>query len=476
MGTKRTDYIALASAHKPSDPYLWDESRGNCPAHAQFDVCKVLPNVEYFTAPGGAEINAPKACPLLRDWQNSPAATEWELNPETQISSDVTSFLRGMLNAIDCENFSIWTKCHDMEEKQNHLVVRDEFSDFKPDIPDVDTDSSKPPETTDDDDEDTDASAEEENEDKDEDEDDEDKDDEDKDDEGEDDEDKDDEDEDDEDKNDEDKNDEDKGDGDTDNGDKDYGEKGDDENDDDDDKESDKDDFEKDTDDNKKETDEDDSANDSDDDDSDGKRPSDSESAAIGDDGSQDEDNDDSESSTVSGSSGTCFPGSSLAELQSGEMVRMEKLRIGDSVRVSKDEFSQIFMFTHRVAYPRQEFVEIHVGNRTLRATEGHIVYANDMAVAAEKVRVGDVMKTVDGEGVVRKVSRAMDRGLYNPQTLHGDIVVDGVSVSTYTMAVDRMTATALMAPIRGLFRRGWIGERFAGGWFREGSRSVMPM
>ena len=41
------------------------------------------------------------------------------------------------------------------------------------------------------------------------------------------------------------------------------------------------------------------------------------------------------------------------------------------------------------------------------------------------------------------------DVGLFNPQTKHGDIVVDGVRVSTYTHAVHRNMAHAMLAPFR---------------------------
>jgi hypothetical protein len=42
--------------------------------------------------------------------------------------------------------------------------------------------------------------------------------------------------------------------------------------------------------------------------------------------------------------------------------------------------------------------------------------------------------------------------GLYNPQTIHGDIVVDGIVASTYTTAVDPQVAHGLLAPLRVLY------------------------
>jgi hypothetical protein len=51
--------------------------------------------------------------------------------------------------------------------------------------------------------------------------------------------------------------------------------------------------------------------------------------------------------------------------------------------------------------------------------------------------------------------------GLYNPQTLHGDIVVDGVRASTYTEAVDPVFAHAVLAPVRAVYR--WFGVEVGG-------------
>ena len=46
-------------------------------------------------------------------------------------------------------------------------------------------------------------------------------------------------------------------------------------------------------------------------------------------------------------------------------------------------------------------------------------------------------------------------RGLYNPHTLHGDVVVDGVLTSTYTGVVHPALAHALLAPLRQLYSAG---------------------
>jgi Hint module len=44
--------------------------------------------------------------------------------------------------------------------------------------------------------------------------------------------------------------------------------------------------------------------------------------------------------------------------------------------------------------------------------------------------------------------------GLFNPQTLHGDVVVDGLRASSYTTAVEPAVAHRLLWPLRVLFER----------------------
>eukprot|EP00168_Porphyra_purpurea_P003564 TRINITY_DN1416_c0_g1_i3.p2 TRINITY_DN1416_c0_g1~~TRINITY_DN1416_c0_g1_i3.p2 ORF type:complete len:176 (-),score=81.08 TRINITY_DN1416_c0_g1_i3:183-671(-) len=135
----------------------------------------------------------------------------------------------------------------------------------------------------------------------------------------------------------------------------------------------------------------------------------------------------------------------------------MADVALGDRVRVSATAFSPVFLFTHRVADGRRAFVRLSTAaGASLTATAGHYVYANGRRTAAGAVRVGDRLELVDGGAtctVVTATARVAGMGLYNPQTLHGDIVVNGLRASTYTTAVEPGVASALLAPLRALFR-----------------------
>jgi hypothetical protein len=132
----------------------------------------------------------------------------------------------------------------------------------------------------------------------------------------------------------------------------------------------------------------------------------------------------------------------------------MDKLRVGDSVKVGPKRFSKVFMFTHKVSGGAHEFVEItSESGRSVSLSEGHFMPVNGALMPASGVRIGDSISVGDGRTervvIVRKTSGT---GLFNPQTLHGEIVVNGIVASTYTSAVWPPLAHAALLPIRSVF------------------------
>ena len=163
----------------------------------------------------------------------------------------------------------------------------------------------------------------------------------------------------------------------------------------------------------------------------------------------------------------SCFPAAARVNVQraSGavERVSMRALKLGDMVQATAQPtvtFSPVFAFSHKASdVAVGTFVEIKLtvdgiptpGDTALVLTEGHYVYANGALVAAGKVQVGDTVVTEAGAtAVVAAVTRDVKgKGLYNPNTVHGDIVVEGVVVSTYTTSLSPAVAHALLWPLR---------------------------
>lgn len=179
-------------------------------------------------------------------------------------------------------------------------------------------------------------------------------------------------------------------------------------------------------------------------------------------------------------SSRSCFPADAHVHIQSGQSKRMDQLVVGDRVRVGKTQYSDIFMFTHKMNDGQlYEFVRFELSSgEFVEATPGHYVYANGELVAAASVRVGDWMDLASGAASqVAHVKFVSKRGLYNPQTLSGDLVVNGVLVSTYTTAVNPLYAHKVLAPLRFIYS--WTGlatsildegTTFASNWPTSGS------
>eukprot|EP00178_Gracilaria_changii_P027095 TRINITY_DN842_c0_g1_i1.p4 TRINITY_DN842_c0_g1~~TRINITY_DN842_c0_g1_i1.p4 ORF type:complete len:464 (-),score=100.27 TRINITY_DN842_c0_g1_i1:11428-12819(-) len=149
-----------------------------------------------------------------------------------------------------------------------------------------------------------------------------------------------------------------------------------------------------------------------------------------------------------------CFPADATVELEDGSIKTMEALELGDRVKVASGKFSPVFMFSHRMGTVSYNFVRLTTASgESLTLTKGHYLYVNGQMAAAESVRVGDSVETETGLISVSAIDSVVSRGLYNPQTVSGDIIVNGVKASTYTTAVETKTAHSLLLPLRAAFR-----------------------
>lgn len=158
--------------------------------------------------------------------------------------------------------------------------------------------------------------------------------------------------------------------------------------------------------------------------------------------------------SSKDGDGSSCFPAAASVQVEEGYTKMMEHLNVGDRVQVSGGKFSEVFMFTHKLVDSVHQFVHISTASgRSLSLTKGHYIYVNGTLVTAKDVKTGDLLTLGTGEPtVVESVSSVSARGLFNPQTVSGDIIVNGVCTSTYTDALEPIAAHAILAPIRALF------------------------
>lgn len=151
---------------------------------------------------------------------------------------------------------------------------------------------------------------------------------------------------------------------------------------------------------------------------------------------------------------GVCFPARAKVTLKNGLMKTMAELNIGDMVAVGRGKYSQVFLFTHASPDTTHVFVTLTTdAGQHIALTPSHHLYVNGALEPAANVIVGDVLELGDGSmSTVAHADIVVDTGLYNPQTLHGDIVVGGVRASTYTNAVNPTLAHSLLAPLRAVY------------------------
>lgn len=152
-----------------------------------------------------------------------------------------------------------------------------------------------------------------------------------------------------------------------------------------------------------------------------------------------------------------CFPKHATVTLDNGRTKEMGQLEVGDRVAVGNGDFSEVFMFTHQLPHTDSKFVQLSTtSGNVLKLTPGHFIPVNGHQYKpAKEVRLGDTVRLMDGSiSTIIDIKTVVDIGLYNPQTTHGDIVVDGVVASTYTTTIPPKMAHALLAPLRGLAAR----------------------
>lgn len=103
-------------------------NRGNCPAHAWFDVCKVLPEIRYVERPNGKLAPnmkngqvPPKLCPALTSWIRRPQNNPWLYKSYLTVDAPINNFFQSFFDVVNCRSSAVWTSCLELEQKQDRL-------------------------------------------------------------------------------------------------------------------------------------------------------------------------------------------------------------------------------------------------------------------------------------------------------------------------------------------------------------------
>jgi len=141
---------------------------------------------------------------------------------------------------------------------------------------------------------------------------------------------------------------------------------------------------------------------------------------------------------------GLCFSGNNMVEVQDKGFVSMESLSIGDAVRVNGGKFSTVYSFGHNDKYVVADYLQIKAKGlkKPLELSEDHMLYVQSpnsvKAVAAGLVKVGDMVVSADGMGmIVEAINEVKRRGAFAPFTETGNVVVSGVVASNYVSLME---------------------------------------
>lgn len=189
-----------------------------------------------------------------------------------------------------------------------------------------------------------------------------------------------------------------------------------------------------------------------------------------------------------------CFPADATVVVAGRGRVVMADLRVGDLVAVGGGRPpSRVYAFSHADAAavstlvslttsagsadaPGGEASAAETAPVTLRLSPGHYLPVNGRLAAAKTVVVGDTLAAGPaGEPVtVTAVEQVVGRGLFNPHTVDGGVLVDGIRTSCYTTAVHPRVASALLAPARWVVALGGVSAGRAVGRAVEWGRSAV--
>lgn len=147
----------------------------------------------------------------------------------------------------------------------------------------------------------------------------------------------------------------------------------------------------------------------------------------------------------------SCFPAQASVSIN-GLPLSMSSLAVGDVVRTGLKSTSAIFAFSHAELVGIYKFIRLSTRFGNLTASPGHVLHTRKGLRETRYVRPGDQLLHVkNGAVTVLKIEQVLQRGLFNPHTRDGNIVVDGFIATTFTDAVPVYIATSLLAPLRAI-------------------------
>jgi Hint module len=134
-----------------------------------------------------------------------------------------------------------------------------------------------------------------------------------------------------------------------------------------------------------------------------------------------------------------CFSATSTVQVLGQGLVEMQHLELGDQVLTGSPneyKYQPVYAFGHLNKEALGTFYAIATKGRKMRLemTGEHLVFlaGKPNPVRADSLHVGDVLLSIHGPSVITAIDVVKKKGLFNPLTADGNLVVNEIAVSTY--------------------------------------------
>jgi len=136
-----------------------------------------------------------------------------------------------------------------------------------------------------------------------------------------------------------------------------------------------------------------------------------------------------------------CFSSHSTAEVKNKGKVQMSEIEVGDEVLTATGSYETIYTIDHRHPTKSADFLQISYDSlgeeaeKPLELSKKHMLFVdgNPNPIPAENIKVGQNLQTRYGSREVKEISTITRKGVYNPLTKSGTIVVNGAIASVYS-------------------------------------------
>jgi hypothetical protein len=142
-------------------------------------------------------------------------------------------------------------------------------------------------------------------------------------------------------------------------------------------------------------------------------------------------------SSSSSPAASDCISGTSTVDVLNKGTREMKDVEVGDQV-LTTNGYESVYAFAHRdLAAKNHVYSQIHFEGMTkpFEATARHLVYTTGKAnpVTVDSLTLEDSLVGSNGEALkINKIKEVTRDGLFAPLTKSGDLLVDGIKISSY--------------------------------------------